>query len=138
MDENGLAERFEEHRAYLRSVGRRMLGSAAEADDAGQENWLRLSRADVGDVANLRAWLTTVTTRVCLNILRARNARREEPLEPSMPDPVIVRPTGSAADPVTAAELSEAVGLALLVVLETLDPAERVAFVLHDMFAVPF
>jgi RNA polymerase sigma-70 factor, ECF subfamily len=150
MDEDGLAEQFEEHRVYLRSVARRMLGSAAEADDAVQETWLRLSRADAGDVANLRAWLTTVTTRVCLNILRARNARREEPLDAVLPDPFVVRPVATAtvagaaagpdpaSDPATAAELSDAVGLAMLVVLDTLDPAERVAFVLHDMFAVPF
>jgi RNA polymerase sigma factor (sigma-70 family) len=140
MDETGLAERFEEHRPYLRSVGVRMLGSAAEADDAVQETWLRLSRADVSDVANLRAWLTTVMTRVCLNALRARAARREEPLDTSVPDPVI-RPVSApdpASDPVSAAELSDAVGLALLVVLETLEPPERVAFVLHDMFGVPF
>jgi RNA polymerase sigma-70 factor (ECF subfamily) len=144
MDENGLAERFEEHRTYLHAVAQRMLGSSAEADDAVQETWLRLSRADVGDVTNLRAWLTTVTTRVCLNLLRSRKARREEPLEVTVPDPFVVRPVAAgagpdpASDPVTAAELSDAVGLAMLVVLDALDPAERVAFVLHDMFAVPF
>jgi RNA polymerase sigma factor (sigma-70 family) len=131
-----LAERFEEHRGHLRSVAQRMLGSAAEADDAVQEAWLRLSRADVSDVANLRAWLTTVVTRVCLNALRSRATRREEPLTPAVPDPVVSPEDGP--DPEAEAVLADSVGLAMLVVLDALEPAERVAFVLHDMFGVPF
>jgi RNA polymerase sigma factor (sigma-70 family) len=131
-----LAERFQEQRAHLRAVAYRMLGSLSEADDALQEAWLRLSRADTSAVENLGGWLTTIVARVCLNMLRARRARREEPLEVHVPDPIIdpVEPTG----PEDEALLAEGVGLALLVVLETLSPAERLAFVLHDLFGVPF
>jgi RNA polymerase sigma-70 factor (ECF subfamily) len=137
MDEREfLAERFEEHRSHLRSVAYRMLGSTGEADDAVQETWLRLSRADTDDVENLGAWLTTVTARVCLNMLRSRGTRREEPLAPSVPDPIVERADGTS--PEHEAELADSVGLAMLVVLEMLTPAERLAFVLHDMFAVPF
>jgi RNA polymerase sigma factor (sigma-70 family) len=137
MDERDwLAERFEEHRAGLRAVAYRMLGSLSEADDAVQEAWLRLSRSDAGDVENLRAWLTTVVARIALNMLRSRNTRREEPLGVRVPDPIVDRADGT--DPEHEALLADSVGLALLVVLETLSPAERLAFVLHDMFAVPF
>jgi RNA polymerase sigma factor (sigma-70 family) len=137
MDERTwLTERFEEHRPRLRAVAYRMLGSLSDADDALQEASLRLGRADTGQVENLGAWLTTVVARVCLNMLRARAARREEPLGVRMPDPVIGREDGG--DPEQEALLADAVGLALLVVLDTLTPAERLAFVLHDMFAVPF
>ena len=137
MDESAwLAERFEEHRTRLRAVAYRMLGSLSEADDAVQEAWLRLNRADAGSVENLPAWLTTVVARVCLNMLRARESRREEPLDVHIPDPIISRADGS--DPEHEALLGDAVGLALLVVLDALTPAERLAFVLHDMFAVPF
>ena len=137
MDENDwLAQRFEEHRAELRSVAYRMLGSLSEADDAVQEAWLRLSQADTRDVQNLGAWLTTVVGRVCLNILRSRTTRREDPLGPHAPDPIITRQ--ESTDPEHQALLANSVGLALLVVLEMLPPAERLAFVLHDMFAVPF
>ena len=137
MDEKDwLAERFEEHRTHLRAVAYRMLGSVSEADDAVQEAWLRLSRADRSDVENLGGWLTTVVARVCLNMLRARKTRREEPLEVHVPDPIVSRAEG--LDPEHEALLADSVGLALLVVLETLTPAERLAFVLHDMFAVPF
>ncbi|ADP81720.1 sigma-70 family RNA polymerase sigma factor [Pseudofrankia inefficax] len=132
-----LAGRFEEHRAYLRSVAYRMLGSRAEADDAVQEAWLRLARSDAGAIENLRAWLTTVVGRVCLNALRARAARREEPAELTLADPVVSRPD-EAPGPEEQALLADAVGVALLVVLDTLDPPERLAFVLHDLFAVPF
>ncbi|MEU4549072.1 RNA polymerase sigma factor SigJ [Nonomuraea dietziae] len=132
-----LAMRFEEHRARLRAVAYRMLGSVSEADDAVQEAWLRLSRADTSDVENLGAWLTTVVGRLCLNALRSRDNRREEPLEGRMPDPIISL-DGGVVDPEHEALLADSVGLALLVVLETLAPAERLAFVLHDMFAVPF
>ena len=131
-----LAERFEEHRAHLRSVAFRMLGSLSEADDAVQEAWLRTSRADAGEVENLGGWLTTITARVCLNMLRSRASRREEPLDVRVPDPIVSRPDG--IDPEHEAVLADSVGLALLVVLETLAPAERLAFVLHDMFGVPF
>src|SRR5437762_12397308 len=131
-----LAERFEEHRAHLRAVAYRMLGSLSEADDAVQESWLRLSRSDTSDVENLRAWLTTVVARVCLNVLRSRRTRREEPLDVRVPDPVVSRDAGT--QPEHEALLADSVGLALLVVLETLGPAERLAFVLHDMFGVPF
>ncbi|GII53571.1 DNA-directed RNA polymerase sigma-70 factor [Planotetraspora thailandica] len=131
-----LTERFEEHRPRLRAVAYRMLGSVSEADDAVQDAWLRLSRTDTGGVENLGAWLTTVVARVCLNVLRSRERRREEPLEVHMPDPIISPESG--ADPEHEAVLADSVGLALLVVLETLTPAERLAFVLHDMFAVPF
>jgi RNA polymerase sigma factor (sigma-70 family) len=131
-----LAERFEEHRTRLRAVAYRMLGSLNEADDAVQEAWLRLSRSDTGDIENLGAWLTTVVGRVSLNMLRSRRSRREEPLDVRVPDPIVDRADGT--DPEHEALLADSVGLALLVVLETLGPAERLAFVLHDMFAVPF
>jgi RNA polymerase sigma factor (sigma-70 family) len=127
-----LAEQFEAHRPRLRAVAYRMLGSLSEADDAVQEAWLRISGAGTGDVHNLTAWLTTVVARVCLNLLRTRQQRREEPLDAHVPDPIV------NADPADAAAVADAVGLALLVVLETLTPTERLAFVLHDMFAVPF
>jgi RNA polymerase sigma factor (sigma-70 family) len=137
MDETDwLTERFEEHRAHLRAVAYRMLGSLSEADDAVQETWLRLNRADTSDVENLGGWLTTVVSRVCLNRLRSRSSRREEPLDVYVPDPIVRREDD--LDPEREAELVDSVGLALLVVLETLAPAERLAFVLHDMFAVPF
>jgi RNA polymerase sigma-70 factor (ECF subfamily) len=127
-----LAQRFETHRAHLRAVAYRMLGSAAEADDAVQEAWFRLSRADAAQVENLGAWLTTVVGRVCLDMLRSRRSRAEEPLDTWHPAP------SSAPDPAQDALLADSVGVALLVVLETLTPAERLAFVLHDLFAVPF
>ena len=137
MDEQEwLAERFEAHRPRLRAVAYRMLGSLAEADDAVQDAWLRLSRTDVTDVENLGGWLTTVVARVALNMLRSRRARREEPWSPYVPEPVIDRADGT--DPEHEALLADSVGLALLVVLQTLTPVERLAFVLHDMFAVPF
>jgi RNA polymerase sigma factor (sigma-70 family) len=137
MDERDwLAERFEEHRTRLRAVAYRMLGSLSEADDAVQEAWLRMSRADTSDVENLGAWLTTVVARVSLNMLRSRNQRREEPLGVHVPDPIVDRIDDT--HPEHEALLADAVGLAMLVVLETLTPAERLAFVLHDMFAVPF
>jgi RNA polymerase sigma-70 factor (ECF subfamily) len=131
-----LTEHFEVHRARLRAVAYRMLGSVSEADDAVQDAWLRLSRADTSSVENLGAWLTTVVARVCLNMLRSRGSRREDPLDVHVPDPIISPEHGS--DPEHEAVLADSVGLALLVVLETLTPAERLAFVLHDMFAVPF
>jgi RNA polymerase sigma factor (sigma-70 family) len=134
VDEHELsAERFEEQRGRLRAVAYRMLGSASEADDAVQEAWLRASRADIGEVENLPGWLTTVVARVCLNALRSRESRREEPLDAGTPE----QASGQAA-PEDEALLADSVGLAMLVVLDTLSPAERVAFVLHDMFAVPF
>jgi RNA polymerase sigma-70 factor, ECF subfamily len=137
MDEQRwLAERFEENRVHLRAVSYRMLGSLSEADDAVQEAWLRLSRSDTSEVENLGGWLTTVVARVSLNMLRSRRTRGEQPLGPHVPDP-IVDPAGGT-DPEHEALLADSVGLALLVVLETLTPAERLAFVLHDMFAVPF
>jgi RNA polymerase sigma-70 factor (ECF subfamily) len=142
MDEHDdwLAQRFEENRTRLRAVAYRMLGSISEADDAVQEVWLRLSRPDTSGIENLGGWLTTVVGRVCLNMLRSRRSRREEPLgEPPgtrVPDPIVSRADG--LDPEHEALLADSVGLALLVVLETLAPAERLAFVLHDMFAVPF
>jgi len=137
MDEDQwLAARFEEHRGELRAVAYRILGSLAEADDAVQEAWLRLSRSDVSGVDNLGAWLTTVVGRVCLNMLRSRTTRREDPLTPHLPDPVVTR--AEDTDPEHQALLADSVGLALLVVLDMLSPAERLAFVLHDMFAVPF
>jgi RNA polymerase sigma factor (sigma-70 family) len=137
MDEREfLAQRFEEHRTRLRAVAYRMLGSLTEADDAVQETWLRLSRVDSDEVENLGGWLTTVVARVSLNMLRSRRSRREEPIDMRMPEPIIDRPDGT--DPEHEALLADSVGLALLVVLETLNPAERLAFVLHDMFAVPF
>ncbi|ANS69877.1 RNA polymerase sigma factor [Streptomyces lincolnensis] len=132
-----LADRFEEHRGRLRAVAYRMLGSTAEAEDAVQETWLKLSRTDVAEIRNLGAWLTTVTGRVCLDLLRSRTTRREDPLDDAfVPDPVI-RPL-TRTDPEEEVLRADSVGLALLVVLETLEPAERLAFVLHDMFAVPF
>lgn len=137
MDEHGWqAERFEEHRRHLRGVAFRMLGSVHEADDAVQEAWLRLNRSDTSGVVNLRGWLTTVTGRVCLDILRSRTARREEPLDWHLPDPIVSQ--ADSVDPEKEALLAESVGVALYVVLETLAPAERLAFVLHDMFAVSF
>ena len=129
------AHGFEEHRAHLRSVAYRMLGSLNEAEDAVQESWLRLSRADTGDVRDLRAWLTTVVSRVCLDMLRSRATRREDSLDVHVPDPVVTRVDD---DPAEHALLADSVGIALLVVLDTLPPAERLAFVLHDVFAVPF
>jgi RNA polymerase sigma factor (sigma-70 family) len=131
-----LTGQFEEHRSRLRAVAFRMLGSAAEADDAVQDAWLRVSRAEAGDVRNPGAWLTTVVARVCLNVLRTRTQRREDPLDVHVPDPIVSPEAG--VDPEHEALLADSVGLALLVVLETLTPAERLAFVLHDMFAVPF
>jgi RNA polymerase sigma factor (sigma-70 family) len=137
MDDNEwLADRFEEHRPHLRAVAYRMLGSLSEADDAVQDTWLRLSRAGTSEVENLGGWLTTIVARVCLNMLRSRNVRREESLGVRLPDPVI-SPEG-ALQPEEEALLADSVGLALLVVLDTLSPAERLAFVLHDMFELPF
>jgi RNA polymerase sigma-70 factor (ECF subfamily) len=131
-----LAERFEEHRGHLRAVAYRMLGSVSEADDAVQEAWLRLSRSDADEIENLGGWLTTVVGRVSLNMLRSRDTRRERPLGVHMPEPIIDRADGT--DPEHEALVADSVGLALLVVLETLNPAERLAFVLHDIFGVPF
>src|SRR5436190_5062126 len=131
-----LAERFEEHRTRLRGVAYRMLGSLSEADDAVQEAWLRLSRTDASEVENLGGWLTSVVARVSLNALRARESRREAAMGPRVPEPIVDSADGT--DPEHEALLADSVGLALLVVLETLSPAERLAFVLHDMFAVPF
>jgi RNA polymerase sigma factor (sigma-70 family) len=135
-DREWLARRFEEHRGRLRAVAYRMLGSLSEADDAVQEAWLRLSRSNADEVENLGAWLTTVVGRVSLNMLRSRRTRREDPLAVRVPEPIIDPLDGT--DPEHEALLADSVGLALLVVLETLSPAERLAFVLHDMFAVPF
>jgi RNA polymerase sigma-70 factor, ECF subfamily len=135
-DQDWLAEGFEANRAHLRGVAFRMLGSVAEADDAVQESWIRLSRTDTSDVDNLRAWLTTVVGRVCLNMLRSRKTRRESLLEPHLPDPILSPEEG--IDPEQEALLGDSIGLAMLVVLNSLTPAERVAFVLHDVFAVPF
>src|SRR5712692_3478900 len=137
MDEHDwLAEQFEAERPHLRAVAYRMLGSLSEADDAVQESWLRLSRSDTSGVENLGGWLTTVVARVCLDLLRSRESRREEPLGVHVPEPIVSREDG--IDPEHEALLADAVGLALLVVLDTLTPAERLAFVLHDLFAVPF
>jgi RNA polymerase sigma factor (sigma-70 family) len=137
MDEHDwLAERFEDNRGHLRAVAYRMLGSLSEADDAVQEAWLHLSRADTSGVENLGGWLTTVVARVCLDMLRSRSSRREEPLGAHLPDPVVSHQ--DELDPEHEALMAEGVGLALLVVLETLSPAERLAFVLHDTFGVPF
>ena len=135
-DQEWLAERFEANRSHLRGVAYRMLGSLPEADDAVQEAWIRLSRTDTSDVENLRAWLTTVVGRVCLNMLRSRKTRRESSLETYVPDPIVSPEEG--IDPEQEAILGDSVGLALLVVLDSLTPSERVAFVLHDVFAVPF
>jgi RNA polymerase sigma factor (sigma-70 family) len=131
-----LAERFEANRAHLQAVAYRMLGSSGEADDAVQEAWLRLSRADARGIQNLNGWLTTVVSRVCLDMLRSRKARREQPLEAQMVEPVMDQ--ADETIPEHEALLADSLGLALLVVLETLSPAERVAFVLHDLFALPF
>lgn len=137
MDENErLAERFEAHRPHLRSVAYRMLGSVTEAEDAVQDAWLRASRAGAGDIENLGGWLTTIVARVCLNMLRSRNTRREESLEVHLPDPVVT--SDVASPPEEEAILADSVSLALLVVLDALAPAERLAFVLHDMFDLPF
>ncbi|MEU9036291.1 sigma-70 family RNA polymerase sigma factor [Streptomyces sp. NPDC048352] len=142
MDEDdraSLTERFEEHRSHLRAVSYRMLGSLAEADDAVQETWLRLNRTDADEIENLGGWLTTVVSRICLNLLRSREQRREDPverLETRVPDP-LVSPE-RRIDPEQEVLLADSVGLALMVVMESLAPAERLAFVLHDMFAVPF
>jgi RNA polymerase sigma-70 factor (ECF subfamily) len=136
MDEKDwLAEQFEDHRPHLRAVAYRMLGSLSEADDAIQEAWMRLARSDSESIENLGGWLTTVVARVCLNLLRSRESRREDSLV-RVPDPIVSRDDG--LDPEHQAVLADSVGLALLVVLETLEPAERLAFVLHDMFGVPF
>ncbi len=135
-DGDWLAEQFEAHRTHLRVVAYRMLGSLSEADDAVQESWLRLSRSDAASIDNLAGWLTTVVGRVCLDMLRSRKSRREDPLDVHVPDPIVSAASG--VDPEQEALVADSVGLALLVVLETLAPAERLAFVLHDMFAVRF
>ena len=135
-DQDWLADRFEADRLHLRGIAFRMLGSLTEADDAVQEAWIRLSRTDTSEVDNLRAWLTTVVGRVCLNMLRSRRTRRESSLETHLPDPIVSPEAG--LDPEQEALLGDSVGLALLVVLDSLAPAERIAFVLHDVFAVPF
>jgi RNA polymerase sigma factor (sigma-70 family) len=134
--EEWVSEHFEQHRSHLRAVAYRMLGSLSDADDAVQESWLRFSRADTSAVENLGGWLTTVVARVSLNMLRSRRSRHEDYVGPHMPDPILDRP--DATDPEHAALLADSVGVALLVVLDTLTPAERLAFVLHDIFAVPF
>jgi RNA polymerase sigma factor (sigma-70 family) len=133
---DALAERFEENRSRLRAVAYRMLGSATEADDVVKEAWLRLSRSDTSAVENMGGLLTTIVARVCLDMLRSRRSRREEPMDPHVPDPVVSM--DARTDPEREAVLADSVGLALLVVLDSLTPAERLAFVLHDMFAVPF
>jgi RNA polymerase sigma factor (sigma-70 family) len=134
-----LADRFEENRGHLRAVAYRMLGSASEADDAVQETWLRLSRSDVSEVENFGGWLTTVAARVCLDMLRARHSRREESLDAQAPESTAAHEMpAKQMNPEQEAALADAVGAALLVVLDRLGPAERLAFVLHDMFAVPF
>jgi RNA polymerase sigma-70 factor (ECF subfamily) len=136
MDELELANRFDRERGRLRSVAYRIVGSMSEADDAVQEAWLRLQRTDADEIDNLQAWLTTVVARICLNVLRDRRAHPEEPLEAFVPEPIIS--TEARDDPEHHALLADAVGIALQVVLDALSPAERLAFVLHDMFAVPF
>jgi RNA polymerase sigma-70 factor (ECF subfamily) len=144
LDQESLAERFEDHRAHLRAVAYRMLGSTSEAEDAVQEAWIRLSRTDASEIDNLRAWLTTVVSRVALNVLRARRTHREASLdetldsglEPHVPDPILSPPEGM--DPEAEAILGDSLGLALMAVLDTLSPPERVAFVLHDAFGMPF
>ncbi len=137
MDENDLlAHQFNANRPHLRAVAYRMLGSLSDADDALQETWLRLRRSDTGDIANLTGWLTTVISRICLDVLRSRTARGEVPYDAQLPDPIVRRDDGT--DPEHEVILAESVGLALLVVLGTLPPAERLAFVLHDVFAMPF
>src|SRR6184192_3067291 len=135
-DTQFLAEQFEQHRTHLRAVAYRMLGSLSEADDAVQEAWLRLSRSNTSEIENLGGWLTTVVARVSLNMLRSRATRREEPLGVHIPDPIV--DTADGTDPEYEALVADSVGLALLIVLETLSPAERLAFVLHDMFGVRF
>jgi RNA polymerase sigma-70 factor (ECF subfamily) len=130
-----LADQFEEHRAHLRTVAYRMLGSASEAEDAVQETWIRLGRTDTGDIVSLRRWLTTVVARVCLDMLRARSSRREDSLDLRLPDPIVTR---DEWHPESEAMLADSVGLALLIVLDTLEPAERLAFVLHDVFGMTF
>jgi RNA polymerase sigma-70 factor (ECF subfamily) len=135
-EQDWLAERFEAHRPQLRAAAYRMLGSLAEAEDAVQETWLRLSRSDVVEVQNLGGWLTTVVGRVCLDMLRSRRSRREDPLDVYLPDPIVEVIGGT--DPEQEALLADSVGLALLVVLDTLSPSERLAFVLHDMFGLSF
>src|SRR5215207_7153847 len=137
-DDDGLAERFEKNRPRLRAVAYRMLGSTSEADDALQEAWIRLSRSNASEIDNLEAWLVTVVGRVALNMLRSRKRRGEEPLVAHLPDPIVDRAEDGIYDPEHEALLADSVGLALLVVLETLSPAERLAYVLHDMFSVPF
>ena len=131
----GIAREFEEHRPRLHAVAYRLLGSVSEAEDAVQESWIRLERSGAGDVANLGGWLTTVVSRVCLDTLRARRSSLEEPLEARLPDPIVTR---LAPDPSDEVATADSVGLALLIVLETLEPAERLAFVLHDVFGLPF
>jgi RNA polymerase sigma factor (sigma-70 family) len=139
MDEQAwLTDRFEQHRAHLRAVAYRMLGSVSEADDALQEAWLRLRSQDAASIENLQAWLTTVVSRVCLNMLRSRRARPAALIDAHVPDPVVSFGDGDGADPEQEALVADSVGLALLVVLDTLSPAERLAFVLHDVFGVPF
>lgn len=136
VDHDGLARQFEENRSHLRAVAYRMLGSVAEADDAVQEAWLRLSRSDAGEIENLGGWLTTVVARVCLDMLRSRQSKKEESLSAQISEPVAR--SGAAMNPEQEAVLADSVGLALLVVLDRLAPAERLAFVLHDLFAVSF
>jgi RNA polymerase sigma-70 factor (ECF subfamily) len=133
-----LARVFEQHRRHLRAIAYRMLGSLAEADDAVQETWVRFAAAGTGGVGNVTGWLTTIVTRACLNVLRARAARPEQPAGMHVPDPIAVHADDAAPDPEQEALLAESVGLALMVVLDALTPAERVAFVLHDVFGVPF
>jgi RNA polymerase sigma factor (sigma-70 family) len=136
MDQMDLADRFDRERPRLRAVAYRILGSVAEADDAVQDAWLRLQRADASEIDNLEGWLTTVVSRLCLNALRSRRTRGEQPLDRLVPEPILSRDAGG--DPENEALLADAVGIALQVVLHTLSPAERLAFVLHDMFAMPF
>src|SRR6266568_9352282 len=139
MDEQEwLADRFEEHRARLRAVAYRMLGSLTDAEDAVQDAWIRLSRSGAGEVENLGGWLTTIVARVCLNMLRSRNVRREDLFGVHLPDPIVSSEEVGSGGPEHEALLAESVGLALLVVLDTLTPAERLAFVLHDTFGLPF
>jgi len=135
-DGDPIVSAFEEQRPHLRAVAYRMLGSTGEADDAVQEAWLRLSRSDAEEIENLGGWLTTVVARICLNMLRSRNSRREQPLDIHVPDPIVDPIDGT--DPEHEALLADSVGIAMLMVLEKLSPAERLAFVLHDMFGVPF
>jgi RNA polymerase sigma-70 factor (ECF subfamily) len=136
VEQKFLVEQFESNRSHLRRVAYRILGSAAEAEDAVQEAWLRLARSDAGEIGNLGGWLTTVVARVCLDMLRGRKSRREDPMGPNVPEPIVEREGGIGAE--QEMQMADSVGLALLVVLETLTPAERIAFVLHDMFDRPF